>query len=102
MSEDALRSWRELKKKREKQYTEVKGIIKGIQLAEPSELIKAFMTVFDSMTDGFKSVSDGIAALYENQFQAAQEINNLKKEVKKLKESVNQLRATLDKLYEMK
>jgi len=100
--EEVIRLLEEWKKRKEKDYTEFKGMLKGIQLGKLSPIEKIFVRVLDVMMQGFNDISDNLIIGYELQIATIKKANSLEKRIKELENNVLQLRETLDTMFQAK
>ena len=91
MGEDTLQNLKREREEREKAYTEIRGIIKGVRLARLSETDENFLKIFEFILEGFKTLADQINTLFEGEIHLARRIETLEKDVKQLKETIDTL-----------
>ena len=98
--EDALRSLEEWKKRKEKDYIELKGVLKGFQMGKLNPLERSFVKLLEMMTKGFNNISDNIILAFELEIATIQKANSLETRIEELETNILQLRETLDKMFQ--
>ena len=99
MSEDeALRKLEEWKKGLDKQYAELKGIIKGVRLTGLDETDEKLLGLSEFIVDAYKILRDEITDGAKRQIRTNQKISSLEEKIKGLEKDILRLRQTLDRM----
>ena len=101
MSEEISRKLEEAKKQKEKAYTIIKGMIKGVRLGKLGQK-NPFLSIIETMFDGFNNIWKEIFFSLELQLQTTQRFDNLETQVSRLEKDMLQFRQTLDKMVQDK
>ena len=86
MSAEEFRRLEELKKQKDAQYNQIKGVFQGIRITGLNPAEETFLKLIELIVEGFRSSQTDLIFAYEQQLQISITVEGLEKRVEKLEE----------------